>query len=74
MKIFGGILLDGNTINPVNSEESKVYMEENKEKSFQELKNKLTSASVLAMPSGIKVYVIYSDASKTGVRICSNAK
>jgi len=39
-------------------------LEENQEKSFQELKSKLTSAPVLAMPSGTEGYVIYSDASK----------
>ena len=37
-------------------------------KSFQGLKNKLTLALVLAVPSGTKRYVIYSDASKLGLK------
>ena len=37
---------------------------ESQKKSFQALKDTLTSASVLAMPSGTKGYVIYSDAFK----------
>jgi len=35
--------------------------------SFQELENRLTLAPVLAMPSGIEGYVIYSDASMQGL-------
>ena len=42
-------------------------MGENQEKSFQELKSRLISAPILAMPSGTKGYVIYSDASKLGL-------
>ena len=34
------------------------------EESFQELKGRLTSAPVLAIPSGIGGYVVYTDASK----------
>jgi len=37
---------------------------ENQEKSFQELKTRLTSAPILAIPLGMERYVIYSDASK----------
>ena len=40
---------------------------ESQKKSFQELKDRLTSAPVLAIPSGTEEYVIYSDASKQGL-------
>ncbi|KAL5570640.1 hypothetical protein UlMin_027215 [Ulmus minor] len=40
---------------------------ENCEKSFQELKKRLTTAPVLAIPSGNDGFVIYSDASKMGL-------
>jgi len=36
------------------------------EASFQELKKRLTSAPVLALPSGTEGFVVYSDASKGG--------
>jgi len=36
------------------------------EASFQELKERLTSAPVLALPSGTQGFVVYSDASKRG--------
>ena len=39
------------------------------EQSFQELKEKLTSALVLIIPEGIDGFVIYSDASKIGFRV-----
>ena len=37
------------------------------EKSFQELKNRLTTAPVLALPESGEEYVIYCDASKSGL-------
>jgi hypothetical protein len=37
------------------------------ETSFQELKERLISASVLALPSGTEGFVVYSDASKRGL-------
>ena len=37
------------------------------EKSFQELKQRLISASVLTIPYGTKGFFIYSDASKKGL-------
>jgi len=45
----------------------KFYWGEIQEKSFQELKDKLTSAPVLTMPSRTQGYFIYSDASKVGL-------
>ena len=40
------------------------------EKSFQELKQRLVSASILTIPSGLEGFVIYSDASKQGLVVC----
>ncbi|KAF5470761.1 hypothetical protein F2P56_011252 [Juglans regia] len=40
---------------------------EDYEKSFQELKRKLTTASVLALPKPQKLYVAFNDASKMGL-------
>ena len=37
------------------------------EKSFQELKNRLTSAPILVLPSGSGGYVVYTDASGIGL-------
>ncbi|XP_027155340.1 uncharacterized protein LOC113755857, partial [Coffea eugenioides] len=37
------------------------------ESSFQELKRRLTSATVLALPDGVEGYVVYSDASREGL-------
>ena len=45
----------------------KFHWGDSQERSFQELKDKLTSAPVLAMPTGTEGYVIYSDASKSGL-------
>ena len=39
------------------------------EKSFQELKKRLTTAHVLAIPSGNDGFMIYSDASKMGLGV-----
>ena len=37
------------------------------QRSFEELKDRLTSAPVLAQPEGNEDFVIYSDASKVGL-------
>ena len=37
------------------------------EKSFQKLKDKLTSTPVLVLPEGTEGYVVYCDASKVGL-------
>jgi hypothetical protein len=37
------------------------------EKSFQELKTKLITALVLAVPENVKDYTVYCDASKNGL-------
>ncbi|KAL0556560.1 hypothetical protein IC582_005074 [Cucumis melo] len=43
------------------------------ESSFQELKQKLVTAPVLTVPDGSGSFVIYSDASKKGLGLCSDA-
>lgn len=46
---------------------AKFQWSNNCEKSFQELKNRLTSAPVLDLPEGSKGYVIYCDTSRVGL-------
>jgi len=46
--------------------DKKLIWGTNQDKSFQELKIKLTTTLILAVPSGTKGYVIYSDTSKLG--------
>ncbi|MCI73442.1 ABC transporter C family member 12-like, partial [Trifolium medium] len=41
---------------------------ENCEKSFQELKKRLTTAPVLILPDAKESFVVYCDASKMGLR------
>nr|GEZ56425.1 putative reverse transcriptase domain-containing protein [Tanacetum cinerariifolium] len=50
----------------IRKEEKFVWNEE-REKSFEELKRRLVSSPVLNLPSGIGGYQIYSDASKKGL-------
>nr|GFD00112.1 putative reverse transcriptase domain-containing protein [Tanacetum cinerariifolium] len=45
----------------------KFVWNEEREKSFEELKQRLVSAPVLTLPSGSKGFQIYSDASKKGL-------
>ncbi|GKF85930.1 putative reverse transcriptase domain-containing protein, partial [Tanacetum coccineum] len=45
----------------------KSVWDEEREKSFEELKNRLESAPILTLPSGTDGYQIYSDASKKGL-------
>lgn len=40
---------------------------EKREKAFQELKERLTSAPILALPSGTEGFEVYSDASQEGL-------
>lgn len=47
--------------------EVKFVWSEECEGSFQELKKRLTSAPVLALPSGTEGFAVYSDVSKTGL-------
>ncbi|WMV51477.1 hypothetical protein MTR67_044862, partial [Solanum verrucosum] len=45
----------------------KFLLPEACEKSFQELKNRFTSAPVLTLPEGFDGFVVYSDASRIGL-------
>ena len=45
---------------------AKFQWDDDCEKSFQELKTRLTSAPVLTLPSGNEGFVVYSDASRQG--------
>nr|GEY75299.1 putative reverse transcriptase domain-containing protein [Tanacetum cinerariifolium] len=47
--------------------EEKFVWNEEREKSFEELKRRLVSSLVLTLPSGTGGYQIYSDASKKGL-------
>src|SRR5262249_16016895 len=47
--------------------DAKFIWSEECERSFQELKNTLTTAPVLALPDGIGSFVVYTDASKLGL-------
>nr|GFD45117.1 putative polyprotein [Tanacetum cinerariifolium] len=49
----------------------KFVWNEEREKSFEELKQRLVSAHVLTLPSGSGEFQIYSDASKKGLG-CAN--
>lgn len=46
---------------------AKFIWSKNCERSFQELKRRLTMAQVLALPKPHKPYTVYSDASKMGL-------
>ncbi|PON54551.1 Ribonuclease H-like domain containing protein, partial [Parasponia andersonii] len=45
----------------------KFHWDDNCEKSFQELKNRLVTATILSIPTGSGGFVVYSDASKNGL-------
>ncbi|GKB07164.1 retrotransposon protein, putative, ty3-gypsy subclass [Tanacetum coccineum] len=49
------------------TEDKKFVWNEEREKSFEELKRRLVSSPVLTLPSGTGGYQIYSDASKKGL-------
>ncbi|GJT31452.1 retrotransposon protein, putative, ty3-gypsy subclass [Tanacetum coccineum] len=57
---------NGTTMDPAKVEEKFVWNEE-REKSFEELKKRLVSSLVLTLSSGTGGYQIYSDASKKGL-------
>lgn len=44
--------------------------DEKSEKSFQELKDQLTSAPVLSLPISRQEFVVFSDASRHGLGLC----
>ena len=45
----------------------KFLWSESYEKSFQELKTRLTSASILTLPDGVDGFVVYCDALRVGL-------
>ena len=51
----------------LTQKETKFQWTEACERSFQELKNKLTSAPVLTLPEGLEGYAVYCDASGVGL-------
>ncbi|WMV51470.1 hypothetical protein MTR67_044855 [Solanum verrucosum] len=66
-KVCGRVFFDCLSIDSINPKESKVLVAGACEKSFQELKNRLTSAPVLTLPEGFDGFVVYSDASRIGL-------
>ena len=56
----------------LTSKEVRFVWSEECEASFQELKERLTSALVLALPSRTEEFVVYSDASKGGLGCVCN--
>ncbi|GKD25769.1 putative reverse transcriptase domain-containing protein [Tanacetum coccineum] len=67
--ISNGITMDPSKVEPITKWLRPMTMTENeeREKSFEELKRRLVSSPVLTFPSGIGGYQIYSDASKKGL-------
>ncbi|WMV24971.1 hypothetical protein MTR67_018356, partial [Solanum verrucosum] len=51
----------------LTQKKAKFIWSEKCEKSFQELKDRLTSTSVLTLPKGTEVFVVYCDASRNGL-------
>src|SRR5262249_24515067 len=51
----------------LTKKDSKFVWSEDCERSFQELKARLTTAPVLTLPDGISRFVVYTDASKLGL-------
>ena len=51
----------------LTNKKTKFEWTETCEKSFQKLKNKLTSASVLTLPQCCENYIVYCDASRVGL-------
>ena len=51
------------SITTLTQKETKFQWIHECERSFQQLKNKLTSAPILVLPEGTKGYIVYCDAS-----------
>ncbi|WMV38188.1 hypothetical protein MTR67_031573 [Solanum verrucosum] len=60
----------------LTQKKAKFVWSEACEKSFQELKDRLTSAPVLTLPEGTDGFVVYCDASRVGwdVSLCNMVK
>ena len=55
------------TLTKLTHKETKFLWSDEFERSFQELKSKLTFTHVLLLPKGTEGYVVYSDASGVGL-------
>nr|GEW54295.1 reverse transcriptase domain-containing protein [Tanacetum cinerariifolium] len=60
-------LSDKGFIRPTHIERNQVRLGEKEENAFQLIKQKLCSASILALPEGSKDFVVYCDASHKGL-------
>ena len=60
-------LQDCSAFNKANSEKCQVCLDKQYEKHFQLLKDLLTTAPVLTLPSGDEGFTVYCDASRVGL-------
>ena len=67
-RLVGGFASIASPLTTLTQKKVKYEWSEAYERSFQELKNKLTFASVLTLPEGTKVFVVYCDASRVVLR------
>jgi len=66
-RFIEGFTTIASPLTKLTRKEVRFVFSEECEASFQELKERLTSAPVLALPSGIEGFVVYSDALKRGL-------
>jgi hypothetical protein len=66
-RFIEGFSIIASPLTKLTRKEVKFIWSKEYEESFQELKKRLTSALVLAIPLGIEVFMVYSDASKKGL-------
>ena len=66
-EICEGFLQDCSAFNEANSKNVKFVWTDRCEEHFQLLKNLLTLAPVLTLPSGSEGYTVYCDASQVGL-------
>ena len=62
-----GISIIASPLTKLTRKEVRFIWSEECEARFRELKDRLTSTSVLALPSGTKGFLVYSDVSKGGL-------
>jgi len=66
-RFIEGFSIIASPLTKLTRKEVKFIWSKEYEESFQELKKRLTSALVLAIPLGLEVFMVYSDASKKGL-------
>ena len=66
-RFIEGFSIIASPLTKLTRKEVKFIWSKEYEESFQELKKRLTFALVLAIPLGIEVFMVYSDASKKGL-------